>query len=37
MVLEHLGEEFVVWREVVVLEEGREREDSGVEVVGLLD
>ena len=36
-VLTHLGEEFVVGGEVVVLGQGREGEDGGVEVVGLFD
>ena len=37
VVLAHLGEEFVVGGEVVVLGQGREGEDGGVEVVGLFD
>ena len=34
---EHFGEELVVGCEVVILGEGHEREDFGVEVVRLLD
>ena len=36
-VLAHFGKELVVWGEVVVLGQGGEREDSGVEGVGLDD
>ena len=36
-VCKHFGEELVVWGVVVVLREGREREDFSIKVVSLSD